>query len=43
MRNDDDVTQTYMAMQFVPMPPKAHQQTRNLTNVSYKFLAYNGL
>ncbi len=43
MRNDQDVTQTYMAMQFIPIAPKAHAQTRNLTNVSYNFLAYNGL
>ena len=43
MRNDQDVTQTYMAMQFIPITPKAHAQTRNLTNISYKFLAYNGL
>ncbi|MCJ8293388.1 MAG: hypothetical protein MJK15_03195 [Colwellia sp.] len=43
MRNDDDVTQTYVAMQFIPIMPKAHAQTRNLTNVSYNFLAYNGL
>jgi hypothetical protein len=43
MRNDSDVTQSYMAMQFIPITPRAHAQTRNLTDVSYKFLAYNGL
>ena len=43
MQNDGDVTQTYMAMQFIPVTPKAHEQTRNLTNISYNFLAYNGL
>lgn len=43
MRNDNNVTQTYMAMQFIPVAPKAHAQTRDLTNISYNFLAYNGL
>jgi hypothetical protein len=43
IQNDDDITQTYMAMQFVPLAPRAHAQTRNLTHVSYKFIAYNGL
>ena len=43
IQNDEDVTQTYMAMQFIPSPPKSHSQTRELVNLSYSFTAYNGL
>lgn len=43
IQNDDDNSQVYMAMQFMPVPPKTHSSTRELLNVSYSFLAYNGL
>ena len=43
IQNDDDYRQTYMAMQFTPVPPKTHSQTRGLVNLSYSFTAYNGL
>lgn len=43
IQNDDDLTQTYMAMQFIPMAPSSHPQTRELVNLSYSFVAYNGL
>lgn len=42
IQNDDDFNQTYMAMQFIPKPPKTHSQNRSLVNLSYSFTAYNG-
>ncbi len=43
IQNDDDVTQTYMAMQFIPSAPSTHGSTRELVNLAYSFTAYNGL
>lgn len=43
IQNDDDHTQTYMAMQFTTNAPKTHSQTRELVDLSYRFTAYNGL
>jgi hypothetical protein len=43
IQNDNLPGQTYMAMQFLPTPPKAHAETRDLVNLSYGFTAYNGL
>jgi hypothetical protein len=43
IQNDDDVTQTYMAMQFIPIAPSSHSSTRGLVNLAYSFIAYNGL
>jgi len=42
IQNDGDFKQTYMAMQFIPRPPKTHANTRELVNLSYSFTAYNG-
>jgi len=42
MQNDGEVDQSYMAFQFTSTPPKAHPATRDLVNLSYQFLAYNG-
>lgn len=42
MQNDGEADQSYMAFQFVSTPPKAHPATRDLVNISYQFLAYNG-
>ena len=38
----DEIDQSYLAFEFTPNPPKAHGQTRNLANISYRFTAYNG-
>ena len=43
IQNDDDLTQAYMAMQFIPMAPSSNPQTRELVNLSYAFVSYNGL
>jgi len=43
VQNDDDITQSYLAMQFIASPPKTHSQTRELVSLSYSFVAYNGL
>ena len=43
IQNDDDISQVYMAMQFIPSAPKTHGSTRELVNLSYSFTAYNGL
>ena len=43
IQNDDDLTQTYIAMQFIPIAPSTHGSTRELVNLGYSFTAYNGL
>lgn len=43
IQNDDDANQSYMAFNFIPSPPKAHSSTRELVNISYSFMAHNGL
>ena len=42
VQNDGDQDQSYLAMQFTPKPPKTHSQVRELVNLSYSFIAYNG-
>ncbi len=42
IQNDNEIDQSYMAFQFVPASPKAHPLTRELVDLSYQFLAYNG-
>lgn len=42
IQNDEDVSQSYMAFEFIPAVPKAHNASRELVNLSYSFMAYNG-
>lgn len=42
IQNDDKASQTYLAFQFIPSAPKSHNATREVVNLSYSFLSYNG-
>lgn len=42
IQNDGEIDQAYMAFNFIPAAPKTHSQVRELVNLSYNFMGFNG-
>lgn len=43
IKSDDETNLGYLAYNFMSMPPKAHDETKALINLQYKYDAYNGI
>ena len=42
IQNDELTDQSYLAFNFIPAAPKTHSSVRELVNLSYSFMGYNG-